>query len=152
MKNSNALFNSLLGLLVFIVTSLSISLNAEPIPPATGNQMKKDQFLRPNDALQSNNKQYKLIMQGDGNLVLYGPKNNPIWASNTANQGYDGVQMLSNGVLRMIGMGKKPGQPPPIWKLNSPPSPGAYLQVEDDGSLTIYSADQKVVWKSTNPS
>jgi len=40
--------------------------------------------IYPGDSVTSPNGQFKLIMQGDGNLVEYGIGNQVLWASNTA--------------------------------------------------------------------
>lgn len=44
--------------------------------------------LEVGEYLMSKNGQYKLIMQSDGNLVLYDNKDTVYWASNTNNEGY----------------------------------------------------------------
>lgn len=46
--------------------------------------------------LQSGDGRSKMVIQGDGNLVIYGPGNRPIWASNTAlmEEGYLHLDLL----------------------------------------------------------
>ncbi len=41
------------------------------------------QSLNPEQSLQSDNKQYKLILQSDRNVVLYNQQSQAIWATNT---------------------------------------------------------------------
>jgi hypothetical protein len=37
-----------------------------------------------NASIRSQDGRFVLVLQGDGNLVLYGPQGQPLWASNTA--------------------------------------------------------------------
>jgi hypothetical protein len=41
----------------------------------------------------------KLIMQGDGNLVLYTSSNKPVWATNTGGKGASFARMQDDGNL-----------------------------------------------------
>ena len=88
---------------------------------------------------------FRLIMQSDGNLVLYRLSDyKPIWSSNTANSGasralmqYDGnfVVYTANNVAK--------------WSSETDGRPANYLTVQDDGNLVIYSkGSNSVQWAS----
>ena len=72
-----------------------------------------------------------LIMQGDGNLVLY-QGGTPLWASGTSGHPGAYAVMQSDGNL-VIYLG-----PTALWSTGTNGHPGAYLSVQDDGNLVIY--------------
>jgi hypothetical protein len=90
--------------------------------------------LDPNDDVVSNNGRFQLIMQSDGNLVLYdnvaGRK--PIWTSGTQGKPVNNCVMQSDGNLVIYGL------PNPIWDSGTQGHPNAFLRVQDDGNIVIY--------------
>ncbi|MBP2173106.1 hypothetical protein J3E05_001438, partial [Methanococcus voltae] len=56
----------------------------------------------------------KLVMQSDGNLVIYKKDNKPIWASNTDGKGGNKLVMQSDGNLVIYKKDNKP-----IWASNT---------------------------------
>lgn len=85
-----------------------------------------------------------LVMQRDGNLVLYDRGNNGIayWATGTPDGRANHVTMGTDGNLRLM---TASGQV--IWAANVDPgnnwhggplSPGSYLRLQEDGNLVIY--------------
>ena len=96
----------------------------------------------------SPNGQYKLIMQTDGNLVMYKNNGTPIWSSGTMGSGTDNqLIMQSAGNLVMYSNGTA------VWA--TPASTigsgsNNYLSVQDDGNLVIYSGPNNTnpVWSS----
>ncbi|HEV2787192.1 MAG TPA: GDSL-type esterase/lipase family protein, partial [Solirubrobacteraceae bacterium] len=72
-----------------------------PPPPPVSDRISNDgrlhaasdQFLRSADG------RYRLVMQKDGNLVLYGPSGRALWASNTRGRGSHHVRMQADGNL-----------------------------------------------------
>lgn len=51
--------------------------------PVQGCKLHRGQRLNVDQEIKSNNGHFRLIMQGDGNLVLYEHGSRPVWASNT---------------------------------------------------------------------
>ena len=92
--------------------------------------------LNPNDDVVSNNGRFQLIMQTDGNLVLYDNTNpasrKPIWASGTQGQAVNNCIMQSDGNLVIYGFNK------PIWSSGTVGHANAYLRVQDDGNVVVY--------------
>jgi len=92
------------------------------------------QCLQPGQGLRSNNQLYTLMMQTDGNVVLYNQQSQPLWATNTGGlitprdfaMQTDGNLVLydTNGV--------------PMWASNTSHQPGAFLNIQDDGNLVVY--------------
>jgi hypothetical protein len=84
----------------------------------------------PGDAVRSD--RARLIMQQDGNLVVYDEYGTPRWASNTVGSGYRAVlQDDGNFVVYSRGGG-------PVWASNTSWAHGAHLSVQDDGNVVLY--------------
>jgi len=95
--------------------------------------------LKIGDYLKSANGKYRLILQRDGNLVLYGPRNQPMWSTNTQGIPVERCIMQRDGNLVLYVPG---GQP--AWNTGTQQSPGSFLYLQDDGNLVIYGP----VWNS----
>ena len=94
------------------------------------------QALDPGQSMQSDNKLHTLIMQPDGNVVLYDQRNQPLWATNTGGRITPGrFIMQTDGNLVLYDSNGKPR-----WASNTCNSPGAFLNVQDDGNLVVYRA------------
>src|SRR4051812_22941166 len=95
--------------------------------------LMSDQQLAVDQFLTSANGRAKLIMQGDGNLVLYRTDNNrPLWATYTPPSSSRAI-MQGDGNFVVYDSG---GQP--HWDTGTWDHPGAYLVLQDDGNLVIY--------------
>jgi surface antigen len=104
--------------------------------------------------------EYKLVMQGNGNLVTYelgsDSKWHPLWDTQTAgnqNQYYAAIQ-ASDGNLVIYA---SPNHVHPVWAAFAfqpysprPRSPNAQLCMQTDGNLVIYSASGTAVWATMN--
>lgn len=89
----------------------------------------------------SQNRQYYLVFQNDGNLVMYSKKNTPVWDSKTENKGSraefqrDGNFVVYNGSGTAVFNAKTNGK-------------GSRLAIQDDGNLVIYGTRNNAVWAS----
>ena len=99
------------------------------------------EMLRVEEHLSSNNHQYRLVLQRDGNLVLYDARRQSLWASNTDGQRVEKCIMQRDGNLVLY---HRNGQP--VWASNTVGKPGSYLLLQNDGNLVIY--QPQVVWAS----
>ncbi|MDF5731971.1 MAG: CAP domain-containing protein [Rhizonema sp. PD38] len=93
------------------------------------------QSLHPEQSLQSDNKQHKLILQSDGNVVLYNQQSQAIWATNTGGFKPREFIMQIDGNLVLYDTNGSPK-----WASNTYNNPGAFLNVQDDGNLVVYRA------------
>ncbi|HEY3036574.1 MAG TPA: hypothetical protein VGJ54_18185 [Streptosporangiaceae bacterium] len=83
-----------------------------------------------------------LVMQDDGNFVLYDARWNAVWASNT--EGYDGAYAVfqDDGNLVVYWYGW------PLWASNTWGNPGSRLILRGgDGHLLIRNAAGTVIWE-----
>lgn len=88
------------------------------------------------DTVWQTNNGYKLIFQRDGNLVLYNPQNQPLWATGT-NADRFSVQADGNMVLYQ--------QNRPIWATNTSGN-GVFLALQTDGNLVVYNSNSRPLW------
>src|SRR4051812_17766788 len=98
-----------------------------------------DSILQPNESMvrgesiSSKNGNYDLVMQDDGNLVLYRDSDDlALWASGTNGAAVSQVIMQNDGNLVIYGYNA------PLWASNTSGHPGSYLSVQDDGNVVIY--------------
>jgi hypothetical protein len=107
---------------------------------ACGDTLAVNRVLRRNMYLRSSDGRYTLWLQGDGNLVLYGPSGRALWANSRFTT--DFVIMQGDGNL--VGYRDVGG---PTWASNTDRSGGNRLVVQNDGNLVIYSST-RAVWAS----
>ncbi len=105
-------------------------------------ELTANQQLTANQSLASCNGDYSLIMQGDGNLVLY-QGSTPLWASNTVGSGADEAILQGDGNFVLY-----TSSGTPVWASNTAGNSGAYLQVQNDGNVVVYSASGAVLWST----
>jgi hypothetical protein len=113
--------------------------------PSNCATLTANQYLSTNQSLVSCDGRFNLVMQGDGNLVLY-MGSTPLWASNTVNSG--AVKAIMQGDGNFV-LHTSSGSP--VWASNTPGNSGARLSLQNDGNLIVYSASGAVLW-ATNTS
>jgi hypothetical protein len=109
-----------------------------------GDRLNPGEMLSAGEYLTSGNHQYRLVMQRDGNLVLYvlyDARRQPLWASNTQGQRVEKCIMQRDGNLVLYLLN---GQP--AWASNTAGKPRSYLLVQNDGNMVIY--QPQGVWAS----
>ncbi|WP_083338825.1 hypothetical protein [Chromobacterium sphagni] len=106
---------------------------------AQAKSLASGQTLSLNDRIYSDNGQYFLTLQTDGNLVFYGPSG-ALWASNTVGSGAIRAMMQPDGHFVLY----RPNSAV-AWQLNTGWA-GTFLNVQSDGNLVFYRL--KPVWDS----
>ena len=101
-----------------------------------------NQQLDANQSLVSCDGDYNLIMQGDGNLVLY-QSGTALWASNTAGTAADEAIMQGDGNFVVYSSSGSA-----LWASGTNGNSGAYLEVQNDGNVVIYSAAGAALWST----
>jgi len=117
-------------------------------------------YLFEEERVSSPNGLYVLVMQSDGNLVLYeskcvGDPKCAVWDSKTyREQGQYYMAMQEDGNL-VIYKGRPPAKTPlSIWSSQTYGATGNYfLSIQDDGDLVIYRGtcmhnNQRAIWSS----
>jgi LasA protease len=104
-----------------------------------GYRLSDGSALRAGEMLISPNRAYRLVMQGDGNLVEY-QAGTALWASNTGGDNGAVVEMQSDGnlVIYLNGAAK--------WASNTGGFQGAQLVLQDDSNLVMYGKQSAILW------
>jgi hypothetical protein len=107
-------------------------------------RLQPNQQLNVTDQLASNNGRVNLIMQGDGNLVLYRTRfGRALWASNTQGKPVHHVIMQGDGNLVAYSAAGAPD-----WNTGTYGHPGAWMVLQDDGNLVVYDSANTPLWAS----
>jgi hypothetical protein len=102
--------------------------------------MYGDQGLYPGQSLNSCDGRFRLVLQNDGNLVLY-QGSTPLWSSGTAGRDSAVAILQTDGnfvIYDSAGV--------PIWSSGTASNPGAYLAVQNDGNMVIYDSANRPLW------
>jgi hypothetical protein len=93
------------------------------------------------------NKDIFLVLQQDGNLVLYRGFNDPgqaLWSSVTSGRNSHSAEMQQDGNFVLYDQESKP-----IWASDTKDNNGAFLAVQGDGNMVIYKKDAaEYTWKT----
>ncbi|HEX4926195.1 MAG TPA: hypothetical protein VFV50_19025 [Bdellovibrionales bacterium] len=111
--------------------------------PAPGSswELASGAALQAGMSLIAENRQYELVYQGDGNLVLYDQMaRKPLWASNTDGRGTGRVEMQADGNLVMLSAAGTR-----LWQTGTNRA-GSKLVVQSDGNVVIYTNTGTPVW------
>lgn len=134
-KKIQNIFNAM-SILTFAMLALINTASA-------GDTLFKDQWLRVNQQLTSNNGDFKLIMQGDGNLVVYrNSDNKALWSSRTHNNPGAEAVMQGDGNLVVYKNGVA------LWSTNTHNNPGSRVIMQHDGNLVVYNPANRALWES----
>jgi len=101
-------------------------------PPAF---LSSGQSIAVEGSLLSGNESYKLILQGDGNLVLYSPSR-ALWSSKTAGKG--GSKFITQGDGNLVLYTKKGA---PVWNSGTAGKGLSSLFMQGDGNLVLYNTN-----------
>lgn len=117
----------------------SASLETITRPPA---ELQGNQQLTTSQSLMSYDERYQLVMQTDGNLVLYSPTR-AVWSSGTNGKGGARAFMQSDGNLVIYRSDWTP-----IWSSNTSGNGASKLMPQVDGNLVLYTNSWRATWSS----
>jgi hypothetical protein len=124
------------------ISILSVFLSLLAASPAIADLLNPGQVITVGESVLSNNRQYRLILQNDGNLVLYQEGVKALWATGTQGKPAALAAMQTDGNFVVYDAN---GQP--LWH-SGIQSQGAFLNVQDDGNLVIYKPPGIAIWAS----
>jgi microsomal dipeptidase-like Zn-dependent dipeptidase len=131
--------------LVRSIGMLTIALYLLPSAQAQNgsSMLQPGQQLTTNQRLTTANGRGQLIMQGDGNLVLYALAGPALWATNTWGTPANHAIMQQDGNFVLYDSAGRA-----YWSTNTWGHSGAYLAFLENGDLVVYSATNSVLWSS----
>jgi len=108
-----------------------------PAPWAGPSRVAPGGRLLPGQQVVSPNHEYRLVLQGDGNLVIYGPSG-ALWAAHTNGPSRVAV-MQTDGNLVVYGSGRA------LWASGTR-SRGTGLELRNDGNLIVVAPGYRPAW------
>jgi surface antigen len=128
---------------VLSLVSASIVIGASPAQAATyTGTITSTTSLYAGDKLVSANGQFRLAMQGDGNLVLYSYGNQVMMASLTFTAG-SRLVLQGDGNLVIYTADDQP-----LWQTGTAGAGAAKLTLQDDGNLVLRKLNDTLLWAS----
>lgn len=117
-------------------------------PSPGSDRLVLNEILSRGDSRYSPNRQVRLVLQDDGNLVLYAAgAAEALWNTGTFGKPVTGAVVQPDGNLVLYNTANQAA-----WDLFSagriPSRPGAYLRVQDDGNLVFYDPNSGPLWSS----
>ncbi len=108
--------------------------------PSALSGLTSGQHLAAGGTIASPNGMYRLVVQSDGNLVVYGPGNRVVWSSNRFGTDADLV-MQSDGNAVVYATGGRV-----LWNSGTGGHAGARIVLQDDANLVVYSSAGAPLW------
>ena len=105
-----------------------------------GDTLQKGEKLEVGQSLTSNNGAYRLVLQDDGNLVLYAGEQS-VWATVTDGQDVKRAEVQEDGNFVLYTPDK------PVWASQTAGADNVRLVLQDDRNLVLYSGDD-AKWSS----
>jgi hypothetical protein len=125
-----------------LVPTLAPTPTTGPLGPA---RLNANQLLGVNQQLVSSNGKARMVMQTDGNLVLYRVADNrALWASGTYGKPMTQALMQTDGNF----VGYNAGKTIAYWSSGTYGYPGASVVLGDDGDLQVVHPSGAVLWGS----
>ncbi len=116
-------------------------------PAASCGTVAKNEALAPGATVSACGGCFDLVMQGDGNLVVYKKGGTAIWQSHTASTDGYTTEVRSGGNVALVSK-----QGCELWSTNTGGHTGARLAMQDDGNLVVYDPGNNVLWQSASVS
>lgn len=113
----------------------------DSVPPSNtlSTGLTTGQSLIPGQYLLSPDRQSTLVLQNDGNLVLYS-NFKPVWWTGTNGYKVERLVMQADGNLVLYG---KSGA---LWNTETSGNPGSSLSLQADGNLVLYNSNSAALW------
>ena len=107
-----------------------------------GTQIASETRLNAGDYIKSPDSRYTLVMQDDGNLVMYSADGAPIWNSGTAGRPGSYAVVQNDGNLVVYNAGNSA-----LWWTGTWSKGASTLKMQDDGNLVMYrNSDNAFTW------
>jgi len=111
-------------------------------PPSGCGIMAPGATLATGGSVTSCDGRFTLVIQGDGNLVLYQNGVGALWANYVFGSNHR-LAMQTDGNLVVYN-----GSNQAVWHTVTYGNPGAYLAVQNDGNAVVYSPSSRPLWAS----
>jgi len=99
--------------------------------------------MYPGQTIETADRRFRLILQPDGNLVLYSPTR-ALWASGTDGKSVSFLAMQSDGNLVLYDRSSRP-----VWFSGTHSVGAMRLSIQQDGNLVLYNNTNQAFWHTS---
>lgn len=141
-----ALARGLLAALLCVVAAIApvlMSPTSQAHAAAGQDHLNPGESLANDATIYSPQRQYRLVMQRDGNAVLYNNAGQALWASGTNGYTSASLEMQTDGNLVIY---RQAGHFPLKASNTATGTPDTYLALQDDGNLVLIRPGHPVRW------
>lgn len=124
-----------------LASTLAVLVIHAPSATAAGSSLAEGETLSTGEALMAPDGSHRLVMQGDGNLVLYSAAGHAVWASRTVGQGVRLVMQGDGNAVLYTPTNE------PLWATRTA-TRGSRLVVQSDGNAVLYTSINQAMWAS----
>jgi len=115
-----------------------------PLLPEECGTLRANTGIGVDQAVTSCGGAYALVMQNDGNLVMYRTADAAaLWSTKTAGSRATRAWLSRDGSFATY---DESWNPEPVWSAKTTGPTDAVLRVQDDGNLVIYDARNRAIW------
>jgi hypothetical protein len=136
---ARARFGALLAAALLVLSALVLVPGTSAQAAAGGTTLSAGQTLRSGQSI--SNGGYRLVMQSDGNAVVYASGGRVRWHTRT--NGNAGARLVMQGDGNLV-VYSKAGRA--LWHTRTNGNSGARLAIQTDGNLVVYSRYSKPLW------
>jgi hypothetical protein len=133
------------AVLAVVVGVIATMLAGTPAALAQGDAFLAGEVLTADQSRLSSDGRFRLVMQSDGNLVLYGPSG-AMWATRTAGNAGSRAAMQSDGNLVVYGPGGNA-----LWESGTWGNNNSRVVVQNDGNVVLYTASGAALYSTSRP-
>jgi hypothetical protein len=113
----------------------------QPPAPSQADRLLPTEGLITSGTLVSGDGRFTVILQADGNLVLYAPGTRPLWATSSADPTvWDAVMQPDGNLVVYNRSGLQ------LFATDTGGHPGAWAVIQNDGNFVIYDASNRALW------
>jgi hypothetical protein len=126
-----------------VIVAIILSIYIFPLVSIAGDRLTAGQSISRGGQLTSPDGKHRLILQEDGNLVLYSG-NKPTWYTNSAGIAIKELVMQNNGELILYRYDGKPA-----WSSHTSGDTNTFVALQNDGNLVIYDKGKPIWFSNT---
>lgn len=140
----------------FLVTASAVTIGAasagmllspqSAIAASSSYRLREGQQLTVGESIRSQNGQAKLLLQSDGNLVIYS-LGVPLWNTKTVGSGAKRLVLQGDGNLVLYASGGRP-----VWHTRTGGTDASEFRIEDYGLIKLVNPGGKVRWHNNTRS
>lgn len=127
---------------IVAITTLPFLTGTASATTTVGSCLGAGHTLAGGQQLVSPNGQYRTVMQGDGNLVLYTASGHVLWDSRT--NGHSGARTVLQGTDGNLVIYASNNAV--LWSASTNTHPGDRLCMQSDANLVVYSSSNAALW------